>query len=55
MLIGKIEDARGVESIDEIIEIADAIIINRSSLGMCMPPEKLFLIQKSIVAKCNQV
>lgn len=55
MLIGKIEDIRGVENIDEIIGVADAIIVCRSSLGMFMPPEKLFLIQKSIVAKCNQV
>lgn len=32
---------------------SDGIIIGRGSLSLCYPNEKVFQIQKQIIAKCN--
>ncbi|MBC7188819.1 pyruvate kinase [Candidatus Aerophobetes bacterium] len=54
-VIAKIEDERGVRNIDQIIEVADAIMIARGDMGVCLPREKVPLIQKMIIRKCNKV
>lgn len=55
MVIAKIDCCQALCNIDAIIKEADGILINRNALGMDLPPEKLFLAQKSIIAKCNKV
>ncbi|KAF5282103.1 hypothetical protein FQR65_LT14421 [Abscondita terminalis] len=54
-IIPKIDSFQALNRIDDIIEVADGILINRSALAVDMPMEKLFLAQKSIIAKCNKV
>lgn len=55
LIVAKIENVHGIYRIDEIIAIADAVMLMRSTLSFAVPMEKLFLVQKSVTAKCNKV
>ncbi len=52
LIIAKIEDQLAVQSIDEMIEGADIIMIARGDLGIECPMEELPIIQRRIVKQC---
>jgi len=53
-VIAKIEKPEAVLKIDAIIAVSDGIMVARGDLGVEMAMEKVPVIQKAIVKKCNQ-
>ncbi len=54
-IIAKIEKPQGVDNIDEIMEIADVIMVARGDMGVEIGNHRVPAIQKEIIAKCNNV
>lgn len=52
-VIAKIERARGLNRIDEILEQADGIMIARGDLGVEVPIEQIAVVQKRLMRKAN--
>jgi pyruvate kinase len=52
-IIAKIERSRALARIDEILEVADGIMIARGDLGVEIPIEQIALVQKQLMRKAN--
>jgi len=53
-VLAKLEKPQAIANLDEIIDESDAIMVARGDLGVEMSPEKVPLIQKTIIRTCNQ-
>ena len=53
LVIAKIENHEGVENVDNIIQVADGVMIARGDLGVEVPLSKVPKLQKDMIRKSN--
>ena len=53
MIITKIERAEALNNIDSILEASDAIMVARGDMGVEVPVERVPIIQKDLISRCN--
>ena len=54
MLIAKVEKREAVENFEPILAEADGVMVARGDLGIEVPSERVPMIQKRIIEKCNE-
>ncbi|MDD3269765.1 MAG: pyruvate kinase [Syntrophomonadaceae bacterium] len=52
-IIAKIESQQGVDNLEDIIKVADGIMVARGDLGVEIAAEEVPLVQKIIIEKCS--
>jgi pyruvate kinase len=53
LVMAKIEKPSAVKNIDDIVNVADGIMIARGDLGVEMPTEQVPIAQKNIIRRCR--
>jgi pyruvate kinase len=53
LIIAKIETPQAVKNIDEILALCDGLMVARGDLAIEVPAERVPMIQKMLIKKCN--
>lgn len=54
-IIAKIEKPQAVQNLDEILQEVNGVMVARGDLGVEVSPEKVPMLQKQIIVKCNRL
>lgn len=53
-IIAKIEKQEAITNFEEILSVADGIMVARGDLGVELAPQEVPIIQKTIIKRCNE-
>lgn len=54
-IIAKIESRQGVDNLEDIINVADGVMVARGDLGVEVPAEEVPVLQKTMIEICNRL
>jgi pyruvate kinase len=52
-VIAKLEKPQAIDNLEQIMEVADGVMVARGDLGVEMPPEKVPIIQKHVIRRAQ--
>ena len=52
-VVAKLEKPQAIEHLDDILQVADAVMVARGDLGVELPPERVPIIQKEIIRRAS--
>ena len=52
-LLAKLEKPAAIDSLQEIVELSDVVMVARGDLGVELPPEEVPVLQKRIISACR--
>ena len=53
-MIAKLEKPEAIENLDAILRVADGVMVARGDLGVEMRPERVPVVQKTIIARARE-
>ncbi len=53
-VIAKLEKPQAIENMEEILDVADGVMVARGDLGVELPPERVPVIQKAVIHKASE-
>ena len=53
-VIAKLEKPQAIDNLDELLEVSDGVMVARGDLGVELPPERVPVVQKQILARASR-